>query len=84
MRLVDASIEERNGLILNMAERGVACNVHFKPLPMLTAYRNMGFDIKDYPNSWDYFHNEVTLPSFSRMTDDQVEYVCQALLEVLQ
>ena len=84
VRLVDASIEERNGLILNMAERGVACNVHFKPLPMLTAYRNMGFDIKDYPNSWDYFHNEVTLPSFSRMTDDQVEYVCQALLEVLQ
>ena len=56
-------VDQRNEIIIKMAERGIACNVHYKPLPMLSAYKNLGFDIKDYPNAYNRFINEITLPS---------------------
>ena len=58
-----------------MAEKGVACNVHYKPLPMMTAYKNLGFDIKDYPNAYENFANEITLPLHTKLTDEEVDYV---------
>ena len=76
--------EQRNEIILRMAERGIACNVHYKPLPMHTAYRNMGFDIGDYPNAYAHFANEVTLPLHSHMKDEDVEYVIAAYLDILR
>ena len=66
-----------------MAERGVACNVHYKPLPMHTAYKNLGFDIKDYPNAYAHFANEITLPLHTNLTDEQVEYVAETFKDVL-
>ena len=60
-----------------MAEKGVACNVHYKPLPLLTAYKNMGFDIKDYPNAFNQYLNEITLPLYSRLTDEDVDYIIE-------
>jgi dTDP-4-amino-4,6-dideoxygalactose transaminase len=67
--------EQRNEIIIKMAERGISCNVHYKPLPMHTAYKKLGFDIKDYPNAYRMFANEVTLPLHTRLTDEQVSYV---------
>ena len=67
-----------------MAERGVHCNVHYKPLPMHTAYKNLGFDIKDYPNAYEYFKNEITLPLHTCLSDDDVEYVIKQYIEVLK
>lgn len=58
-----------------MAEQGIACNVHYKPLPMFTAYKNMGFDINNYPNAYAHFVNEITLPLHTKLTDEEVEYV---------
>ncbi|WP_241157394.1 DegT/DnrJ/EryC1/StrS aminotransferase family protein [Adlercreutzia sp. ZJ242] len=72
---------QRSALIAGMAERGVACNVHYKPLPMMTAYRNLGFDIADYPNAYARFANEVTLPLHTCLTDEQVEYVIECFAE---
>lgn len=77
VRLLGRDVEERNAFITRMAEAGVATNVHFKPLPMHTAYKNMGFDIKDYPNAYNRYHNEVTLPLHTCLTDEQVEYVIE-------
>ena len=77
VRLLGRDVEERNAFITRMAEAGVATNVHFKPLPMHTAYKNMGFDIKDYPNAYNMYHNEVTLPLHTCLTDEQVEYVIE-------
>jgi dTDP-4-amino-4,6-dideoxygalactose transaminase len=77
-------MEERNEVIVKMAERGIACNVHYKPLPMMTAYKAMGFDIKDYPNAYDMFHNEVTLPLNTKMTDEMVEYVIKNFVEIVK
>ncbi len=74
---IDAA--QRNELIEKMAERGVATNVHYKPLPMMTAYRTLGWDIKDFPNSYDYYHNLITLPLHTRLSDEDVEYVCETL-----
>lgn len=68
--------KERNDIITKMAEAGVSCNVHYKPLPMLTAYKNLGFDIKDYPNSYRQYENEITLPLHTILTDEDVNYVC--------
>lgn len=82
-RLLGKDSAERNEAIVRMAERGIACNVHYKPLPMMTAYKAMGFDIKDYPNAYDLFHNEVTLPLHTRLTDDDVEYVIGNYVEVI-
>jgi dTDP-4-amino-4,6-dideoxygalactose transaminase len=70
---------ERNDIIVKMAEAGVACNVHYKPLPMHTAYRNLGFDIKNYPNAFDMYKNEITLPLHTLLTDEDVEYVIKSL-----
>ncbi len=69
--------EKRNDVITEMAEAGVACNVHYKPLPLLTAYKNLGFDIADYPNAYGFFANEVTLPLHTCLTDDEVDYVIE-------
>jgi len=77
VRLLGRDVEERNAFITRMAEAGVATNVHYKPLPMHTAYKNMGFDIKDYPNAYNMYHNEVTLPLHTCLTDEQVEYVIE-------
>lgn len=74
---------QRQEIITKMAEAGVACNVHYKPLPMMTAYKNMGFDIKDYPNAYERFVNEVTLPLHTRLMDEEVEYVIQKYKEIL-
>ena len=67
-----------------MAERGVACNVHYKPLPMHTAYKNLGFDIKNFPHAYDHFANEITLPLHTCLTDEDVEYVTRQYVEVLK
>lgn len=69
--------EQRNEIIAGMAEAGIACNVHYKPLPLLTAYQKMGFDIKDYPNAYAHFVNEVTLPLHTRLTDEEAAYVAK-------
>lgn len=74
-RVSDITPEQRNDIITKMAEKGVACNVHYKPLPMLTAYKNLGFDIKDYPNAYSNFANEISLPLHTCLTDEQIEYV---------
>ena len=75
-RLTGKSMEFRNLLIQRMAEEGVGTNVHYKPLPLLSAYANLGFDIKDYPNAYAHFANEITLPLNTRMTDEELAYVC--------
>ena len=75
--------EQRNEIIIEMAKKGICCNVHYKPLPMLTAYKNLGFDIKDYPNAYDYFESEITLPLHTCLTDEQVEYVIKTFTEIL-
>ena len=73
----------RNQLIVKMAEKGVACNVHYKPLPMLTAYKNRGFDIKDYPNAYMQYQNEITLPLYSRLSMEDVDYIIECFKESL-
>ena len=82
-RLLGRTMEERNDVIVRMAERDIACNVHYKPLPMMTAYKTLGFDIKDYPNAFDMFHNEVTLPLHTKLTDEMVEYVISNYVSIL-
>ena len=82
-RLLDKNTEQRNEVIMRMAERGIACNVHYKPLPMMTAYKALGFDIKDYPNAYEMFHNEVTLPLHTCLTDEQVEYVISNYVDAI-
>ena len=84
VRLLGKDSEYRNEVIRKMAERGIACNVHYKPLPMMTAYKNLGFDIKDYPNAYRQFENEVTLPLHTRLSDEDVEYVIGNFVEVLK
>lgn len=82
IRLVGKEEEYRNEVIKKMAELGVATNVHYKPLPMLTAYKNLGFEIKDYPNAFDMYKNEITLPLNTVMTEEQVNYVIEKLNEI--
>ena len=77
------TLEKRNEIITKMADRGVACNVHYKPLPMHTAYKNLGFDISDYPNAYAHFANEITLPLHTCLTDEDVKYVIEQYTEVL-
>ena len=67
-----------------MAENGIMCNVHYKPLPMLTAYKNMGFDIKDFPNAYSQFENEVSLPLNTKMTVEDAVYVVEKLVYILR
>lgn len=75
--------KQRNEIIVKMAERGIACNVHYKPLPMLTAYKKLGFDIANYPNAYDFYRNEITLPLYSKLTDEQVEYIIENFKEIV-
>lgn len=83
-RIPGITPEQRNQIIIRMAEAGVACNVHYKPLAMMTAYKQMGFDIKDYPNAYNFFANEITLPLHTRLTDEEVDYVIQSFTTILK
>ena len=83
VRLLGRTNEERNEIIRNMASRGIATNVHFKPLPMMTAYQRLGFDINDYPNAYHFFENEITLPLYTKLTDEQVEYLLRNFKEII-
>lgn len=83
-RIPNITLEQRNEIIIKMAEQGVACNVHYKPLPMHTAYKNLGFDIKDYPNAYAHFANEITLPLHTCLKDDEVEYVIEKYTDTLK
>ena len=69
---------------MKMAERGIACNVHYKPLPMMTAYKALGFDIKDFPNAYRLYENEVTLPLHTKLSDEDVEYVIENFVEIIK
>ena len=83
VRLLGRTSEERNEIIRNMASRGIATNVHFKPLPMMTAYQRLGFDINDYPNAYHFFENEITLPLYTKLTDEQVDYLLRNFKEII-
>ena len=83
VRLLGEDVEYRNAVIDRMAERGIACNVHYKPLPMMTAYKNLGFDIVDYPNAYNQYHNEITLPLHTSLTNEDVEYVISNFVDII-
>lgn len=83
-RVPGITVEQRNEIIIKMAERGVACNVHYKPLPMHTAYKNLGFNIKDFPNAYAHFANEISLPLHTCLTDEHVAYVIDNYTEILK
>lgn len=83
VRMLDKTMEQRNDIITKMAERGIATNVHYKPLPMMTAYKEMGMDINNYPNAYNLFSNAITLPLYSRLTDDDVEYIVSNFVDIL-
>lgn len=83
VRLLGRTREEVNGVIEKMAERGIATNVHYKPLPMMTAYKKLGFDIADYPNAYHMFENEITLPLNTKMTDEDLEYVIENFVDIV-
>ncbi|PHD42188.1 capsular biosynthesis protein [Bacillus toyonensis] len=74
---------ERNEIIIQLAEMGIASNVHYKPLPMFTAYKNLGFDIKDYPNAFNMYKNEITLPLHTRLTNEEIEYITDIFKRIL-
>ena len=75
---------QRNEIIIKMGNTGIACNVHYKPLPMHTAYKNLGFDIKNYPNAYDYYKNEITLPLHTSLTEEEVDYVIERYTTILK
>lgn len=83
-RIPGIKAEQRNDIITKMAEKGIACNVHYKPLPMHTAYKNLGFDIKNYPNAYAQFENEISLPLHTCLTDEQVEYIISTYTEIIK
>lgn len=83
-RIPGAGLEERQEIIVKMAEAGIATNVHYKPLPMMTAYKNLGFDIKDYPNAYKRFVNEITLPLHTCLTDEEVEYIIENYCKIVK
>ena len=82
--MLGKSVEERNRIIERMAEKNVATNVHYKPLPLLTAYKNLGFKIEDYPNAYDLYKCEITLPLHTKLTDEQAERVINTFAGVLK
>ena len=84
VRLLGKSREEANKVIEMMAERGIATNVHYKPLPMMTAYKALGFNIKDYPNAYHLFENEITLPLNTKMTEEDLEYVIENFIDIVK
>ncbi len=83
-RIPGITVEQRNDIIVKMAERGIATNVHYKPLPMMTAYKALGYDIKDYPNAYEQYHNEITLPLHTRLTDEDVDYILSNFIEIIK
>lgn len=83
-RIPGISEETRNNIITEMAERGIACNVHYKPLPMMTAYKNLGFDIADFPNAYNLFINEITLPLHTKLSDEDIKTVCENFAEIVK
>lgn len=83
-RIPGIDLEQRQEIIVKMAEAGIATNVHYKPLPMMTAYKKMGFDIKNYPNAYKQFENEITLPLHTKLTNDEVEYVIEKYCEIVK
>ncbi|MBE6564072.1 MAG: DegT/DnrJ/EryC1/StrS family aminotransferase [Ruminococcaceae bacterium] len=83
-RVPGITAEERNEIIVKMAKEGIACNVHYKPLPMHTAYRNLGFDIADFPRAYAQFVNEITLPLHTRLTDEDVAYVANTYARIVK
>jgi dTDP-4-amino-4,6-dideoxygalactose transaminase len=82
-RVPHATPERRQEIIEQMAERGIATNVHYKPLPMMTAYKNLGFDIKEFPNAYAHFANEITLPLHTCLTDEEVQYVIENYIDIV-
>ncbi len=83
-RIPAITSEQRNEIIIKMAEVGIACNVHYKPLPMHTAYKNLGFNISNYPNAYAHFENEITLPLHTRLTDEDVDYIIKNYANILK
>ena len=83
-RIPGITLEQRHEIIVKMAEAGIACNVHYKPLPMMTAYKNLGFDIQDYPNAYERFANEITLPLHTKLTDEEVDYVVEQYSRIVK
>ena len=83
-RVPGISFDQRGEIIQKMAARGIACNVHYKPLPLHTAYKDLGFDIADYPNAYAHFENEITLPLHTRLTDEEVQYVIDNYVDILK
>lgn len=84
IRIPGISVKTRNAVITKMAEKGVSTNVHYKPLPMMSAYRNLGFDIGDYPNAFAYYQNEITLPLHTKLSNEDIDYVIVSLKETLK
>lgn len=83
-RIPGITLEQRHEIIVKMAEAGIACNVHYKPLPMMTAYKKLGFDIQDYPNAYERFANEITLPLHTKLTDEEVNYVTEQYSKIVK
>ena len=83
-RIPGITLEQRHEIIVKMAEAGIACNVHYKPLPMMTAYKDLGFDIQDYPNAYERFVNEITLPLHTKLTDEEVDYVTEQYSKIVK
>ncbi len=83
-RVPGITLEQRNEIIIKMAEEEIACNVHYKPLPMMTAYKNLGFTIVDYPNAYQRFANEITLPLHTKLTDEEVNYIIKKYTEIVK
>ncbi len=81
--LIGYSVEERNNIIIKLAENSISTNVHYKPLPMMTAYKKLGFSIDDYPNAYNMFSNEITLPLYSTLTNNEIEYISEQLNSLL-
>ena len=82
-RILNIDENRRNDIIIELAKRGVPTNVHYKPLPMMTAYKNIGFDISDFPNAYDMYKNEITLPLHTLLTDEDIEYIIENVIDVV-
>lgn len=82
-RIPNISDQKRREIIVEMAKAGISCNVHYKPLPMHTAYKNLGFDIKDFPNAYAHYENEITLPLHTRLTDEEIDYIIEKFISII-
>lgn len=83
-RVEGATFEQRGEIITKMAERGISCNVHYKPLPLLTAYKNLGFNIENYPNAYNYYVKEITLPLHTRLSDEDIAVIIENFKEIVE